>query len=283
MQEVVAEVPMEEASLVGLTAENITFPYYHQFNETTVQLQGPVGTVSALLAPLAEEGLADVALWPEASIIILTGNLQPMLATIQELEMNGVLFAGGYAILTNLPIVTITPHSVIVEPISGKTLQVVAANLKDPSPLKSFQDTPDYMSDWQAAVQEAHVPREKAMRTLLDSLEEIPTLFAASLFEPSGLDWTEFSQVPYRLPYDWPMSDFLAEQGYIDSYRASHFSEETDEGSTWSGSVHGIDLSERIDFLYIKDLIPVETRVVEYSEPGSVAKQSGVFGSFLIP
>ena len=282
-QEVVAEAPLEEASLMGLTAENITFPYYHQVNENIVQLQGPVGTISALLAPLAEDGVADIALWPEASIIILTGNLQPMLAAIQELEMNTVLFAGGYAILTNLPIVTITAQSVIVEPISGKTLQVVAANLKDPSPLKSFQDTPDYLSGWQAAVQEAHVPRELAIQALLDRLEAIPTLFAASLFEPSDLDWTEFSQVPYRVPYDWPMSDFLAQQGYIDSYRASHFSEETDEGSTWSGSLQGMDLSERIDFLYAKDLIPVETKVVEYSAPGSSPTQSGVFGSFLIP
>lgn len=283
VQEAVAESPPKEASLVELSAELITFPYYHQVNENTVQFQRPGAAVSALLVPLAEEGLADISLWPEASIIVLTGSLQPMLAAIQELEMNAVLFVGGYAILTNLPISTITAQSVIVEPTLGKSLQIVAANLNESSPVRSFEDNPDYLDNWQDAVRETHAPRKIAMTALLNSLEKIPTLFAASLFEPSGLDWTAFSQSPYRVPYDWPMSDFLAEQGYIDSFRATHFSEETDEGNTWSGSIHGMELSERIDFLYAKDLIPMETSLVEPSGPSSFPTQSGVFGSFLIP
>ena len=279
----VEEIPLEEASLVGLTAENITFPYYHQINENTIQLQGPVEAVSALLAPLADDGLADVALWPEASIVVMTGKLQPILAAMQELEMNGVLFAGGYAILTDLPIATITPQGLIVEPLPGKPLQVVAASLEESSVLKALQDDPGFLENWQVAVQESHLPREQAMGALLDSLEEMPTLLATSLFEPSGLDWTEFSQSPYRVPYDWPMSDFLAEQGLIDSYRATHFSEEAEEGNTWEGLVQGMELAERIDFLYAKDLIPTETWVVEYSDPGSLTKKSGVLGYFLIP
>lgn len=279
----VEELPLESAPLVGLTAENITFPYYHQINENTLQLQGPVEAVSVLLAPLADDWLADVTLWPEASIVIMTGKLQPILTAMQELEVNGVLFAGGYAILTDLPIATINTQGLIVEPFPGKLLQVVATKLDENSVLKSLQDDPGFLENWQVAVQENHLPREQAMRALLDSLEEMPTLLATSLFEPSGLDWTEFSQNPYRVPFDWPMSDFLAEQGLIDSYRATHFSEETEEGNTWEGLVQGMELAERIDFLYAKDLIPMETKVVEYSDPGSLTRQSGVLGYFLIP
>jgi hypothetical protein len=271
---VLEEIPLEKVSLVELTAENITFPYYYQINERTVQLQGPVEAVSALIAPLADDGLADVSLWPEASIVIVTG---------KQLGMNGVLFAGGYAILTNLPIATITPQGLIVEPLSGKLLQVVAANLEEHSVLKSLQDNPGLLENWQAVVQENQIPREQAMKTLLDSLEKMPTLLATSLFEPSGLDWTEFSQSPYRVPYSWPMSDFLAEQGLIDSFRATHFGEETDEGNTWEGLLQGMELAERIDFLYAKDLIPMETKLVEYSDPASTTRQSGVLGYFLIP
>ena len=283
VQEAPAPVPPTQAALVDLSAELITFPYYHQVNEHTLQSQSPIAVVSVLLVPLAEKELADVTLWPEASIIILTGNLQPMLAAIQNLDMNAVLFAGGCAILTNLPITTITNLSVIVEPIPEKPLQIVPVNLKESSPFQSFLDNPDYMDNWQESVRETHVPREKAMSALLAGLGKTPVLLAASLFEPSGLDWTASTKSPYRCSFDWPMSDFLMEQGFIDSYRATRFSEETDVGNTWSGTIHGMDLSERVDFLYVKDIIPVETSVVEPSEPASFPKQSGVFGYFLIP
>lgn len=288
MQEAPEPILPKQASLVDLSAELITFPYYHQVTEHPVQLQSPIAVVSVLLVPLTEKELADVTLWPEASIIVLTGGLQPMLAAIQNLDMNAVLFAGGYAILTNLPIGTITTQSVVLEPIPGKPLQVAAVNLKDPSPLLSLQENPDYVANWQEAVQETHLLREKSMSALLEGLEDTPTLLAASLFEPSGLDWTaSSSQSSYRTPFDWPMSEFLMEKGFVDSYRATHFSEETDGGNTWLGTIHGMDLSERVDFLYIKDIIPVETSVVEQvvepAEPGSFPKQSGVFGYFLIP
>jgi hypothetical protein len=283
-QEAAVESPDAGALLTGPTSEPITLPYFFQVKDTTVQLREPVVVFSALLLPLSgvnnEIATLELGIY---NIIILTGGLEPMLAAIHELDMNAVLFEGGYAILTDLPIVTITNQSLFLEPATGKTLQIVAANLADPSPLVSFQNDPEYRQSWQTAVQESHIFRKQAMSTLLDSLEEGPILLAASLFEPSGLDWTEFSQVPYRVPYNWPMSDFLAERGYIDSYRATHFSEETDEGTTWSATINGMELSERIDFLYAKDIIPMETKLVEVFEPGSIPKQSGVVGYFLIP
>lgn len=82
-------------------------------------------------------------------------------------------------------------------------------------------------------------------------------LFAFSSSEPDGEDWNIFTYYPYRRDYVFKNAEMIRNYGFDDVYRQTHFSAEADPGIT---RMNG-DVYERMDFLYAKDLVPVESSV----------------------
>jgi hypothetical protein len=273
------------------------FPYYHQSSKASQTLQGSITLFSVLFIPLPESHLLDEIVLSEIiegiryvapSILTLTGDIGTFLLLFDSLDMNGVILDEKTAVITSLPIIEMSSNWVILEPAPGKSLQLAVIDLKEKSPLAEFQRNPSYPDSMQSEVQKAHVYRQSVVQTVLEELKPIPTILSASLFEPSGLDWTTSSSFSYRIPFDWPMETFLIDNNFIDSFRVTHFNEETNPGNTWIGYIHGDLYEERLDYIYVKSVIPVESKILgvesllnpkDSNNPARLA----VFGTFILP
>ena len=278
-------------------SREITFPYHYIPHEATTITDSRIHQFSAVLIPLPiiGEEETDIAIKEiatgirdlNASVILITGNVETTAFLMRELEQNGVLFADGGAILTSLPITDISKQSVILEPAAGSFFQIAIANIQKPSPLDAFIENHADEAEWRSAVEAMHDERQDGLQSFLSQLDALPTLLGASLAEPSDLDWTSFTPISYRSPYAWPMSALIEENGFSDSYRSTHYSEETDLGTTWRMAAGDMVFAERTDYLYVRSLLPVETTVVDLGSISAAKSEKparfGVFGTYILP
>ncbi len=290
-------IPLEKP--IAEISENtiFDFPYYHQSSKISQHLQGSITKFSVLFIPLPESQLLDETILSEIiegiryidpSILTLTGNIDMFLLLFDSLDMNGVILDEETAVITSFPIIEMSSNGAILEPVSGKTLQIAVINLWDKSPLIEFQQNPAYPDSWQGEVQKSHGYRQTVLETMLAELKPIPTILTASLYEPSGLDWTMDSTFSYRIPFNWPMETFFIENNFIDSFRVTHFSEETNPGNTWIGYIHENLYEERLDYIYVKSVIPVESKILGIESllrPRSTENPArlAVFGTYILP
>ncbi len=105
--------------------------------------------------------------------------------------------------------------------------------------------------------------------------DENTVIFAFSSAEPSGLDWIPFTAYPYRSERSFSGSTWFENNSYVDVYRATHYSAETDPGITRENG----EIYERMDFIYVKNAIPLE------SETFSVAGMDNraIYAEVLLP
>ncbi|WP_107047705.1 endonuclease/exonuclease/phosphatase family protein [Streptomyces albus] len=85
--------------------------------------------------------------------------------------------------------------------------------------------------------------------------EEEPVLVIGDFNSPSHLDWTSEVCTP---PFNWPVTQFLEDAGFTDSYRAVHPEPTADPGLTWSPvtlwreGLQRVEPQDRIDFIFHK-------------------------------
>ncbi|MDD4615395.1 MAG: hypothetical protein PHI40_08350, partial [Caldisericia bacterium] len=133
--------------------------------------------------------------------------------------------------------------------------------------------------DWEAIVQ-AH------QQELPLSQQEGPTLLLASLGQPTSEDWFETAFThPYRIPLRWPYSDMFGGQGFLDSWRLTHYNAETAPGFTWEyTSTDNNKYAERIDYIYTQGLLPLATETVPMGPWEMMNEQrSAITGTFIVP
>ncbi len=111
---------------------------------------------------------------------------------------------------------------------------------------------------------------------------ERPTLLFASLGEPSAEDWFETAEGHlYRTKTIWPNSSALREAGFFDTWRLTHYSALSDPGVTWEYNyADELVVSERIDYLYVKEIVPLESQTYEIAPEGG---RFAIEASFIIP
>ncbi|NLA92548.1 MAG: hypothetical protein GX842_03785 [Spirochaetales bacterium] len=109
-----------------------------------------------------------------------------------------------------------------------------------------------------------------------------PTLLFASLGEPSSEDWFETAEGHlYRTKTSWPNSDALREAGFFDTWRLTHYSALSDPGVTWEYHYEDeLVISERIDYLYVQGVVPLESHTYEIAPKGG---RFAIEASFIIP
>lgn len=95
--------------------------------------------------------------------------------------------------------------------------------------------------------------------------EEIPVLICGDFNNGSHLDWTEATAHLHRdYVVQWPVSMFMVEAGYGDSFREVHPDPLKQPGLTWS-PMKKMGIQDRIDYIYYKGsaLRPVDARVID--------------------
>ncbi|MDY0287405.1 MAG: hypothetical protein RBR15_01110 [Sphaerochaeta sp.] len=213
-------------------------------------------------------------------LIFVTGHMENVLALVREMRSNAALFSTG-AIISSFPIKSLSTYGAAVQYQEDKTLRLVVANLPEYQVAGKFAQG----SGWQSEQKSVAPKRLTHLREMIGEGElTVPTLLGASLYEPSYRDWNTFSPVGYRqTDYLWPLSDFLENEGFYDTYRLTHFSEGTSLGNTLITPQWG----ERVDFLYSRKILPLASVMLtiggESAPDENGFSRFGVLGTFLVP
>ena len=86
----------------------------------------------------------------------------------------------------------------------------------------------------------------------------LPVIYVGDHNTPSSLDWgNDNINQNFGFEMDWPVSEFLLNNGFYDSYREIYSDVNIDIGLTWSPGYHkntfdSWDIHDRIDMIYFK-------------------------------
>ena len=87
----------------------------------------------------------------------------------------------------------------------------------------------------------------------LEKKLKIPVIIGGDFNSPSHLDWVESTKkFHYGKVVEWPVSKFMLEQGYTDSFREVHLDPSLTLEGTWGYLSQRDIISDRIDFVYYK-------------------------------
>ncbi len=268
--------------------DQITYPRLYKTEKPTALAQeGEM--LRALMLPLDDTPWKDSKIVTEVHqsisdlelpIVFVTGHMENVIALVKEMRSNAALFSTG-AIITSFPIQELSNYGAEIQYQEGKTLRLMVANLPEYQVVQQFARG----ETWQATqkkITENRLTRLKGM--IGEGSLTVATLLGASLYEPSYRDWNTFSPVAYRqIDYLWPLSDFLENEGFYDTYRLTHFSEATNSGNTLATP----EWSERVDFIYSRKILPLDSAMLtiggESAPDESGISRFGILGTFLVP
>ena len=254
----------------------------------------PVETFTAALVPLPCQAslgfldrIVDEAMKANLDILGFTGEASSIAHVASRFPSNSKLLDTTRLLVTDLEVLNTENPFVVVNLDSGKTLAIALIDIQDSNVFQNLL-TESTEEAWTSTILAAHETRKIRMEPLVQFAETHPLLVLASLGEPSGDDWFETAGGhPYRIPFAWPMADILDEQGFMDSWRLTHYDAESAPGTTWEFTTADSRFSERVDFLLVKGLLPSETHTVTIG-PWETKRlpheqRSAVTGTFIVP
>jgi endonuclease/exonuclease/phosphatase family metal-dependent hydrolase len=198
----------------------------------------------------------------------------------QETE-NEALWAN--AILSRFPIEGPTPNDLGVElDVDGRSVYAFNVHLDD-APYQPYQlldikyGKAPFIDTAEQAVASAEETRGAAIELLRDDLAQADDADAAFVFgdfnEPSGRDWTAEAVAAGNQPIevDWPSSQAIEDEGFVDAYREVHRDPVEKPAFTWTPTSKPTvkwDHHDRIDFVFARgdDLEVKESSIVGESD-----------------
>lgn len=258
----------------------LTYPYIYTPLRTNSTAADGINVIEVLFLPLGSDPLterdAERILLANADIspdfVILTGSLENQITGAMAAGWDAVTLRGGTIL-----------HRPLLKEASEETASFFITTTKDLeiAPLSfaaALPATGEEAGAWAKAAAADTAERDK-VQSVAESMEDKEKLIAISSAEPSGEDWIEFTPFRYRSDMSFPVSSYLGSEGWIDAYRATHFTAETDGGTTRrNGEVY-----ERLDFLYTMGMVPVSA--ISYPVRG-LTDRTGAFAvlaELLIP
>lgn len=239
----------------------LTYPHIYRPARSNTVLSSTFTKVNVILIPMTdreytEDELSRIAAAikdiPE-EFIFLTGSDRNLTELSKLLGRDSVLLEGGMIIFTPA-LKSANEKSAVFTLCEGKEISISVVDIYDAMAESSDLD----ISAWQTYLEGQSEEKIAITDEYIDSMSGTVRILALSSSEPSGKDWTIFTPYEYRDDYDWTISGYISSEGWADTYRDTHFSEETDGGITLeTGSI-----SERMDFLYTMNLMQVSSSTI---------------------
>jgi endonuclease/exonuclease/phosphatase family metal-dependent hydrolase len=120
------------------------------------------------------------------------------------------------------------------------------------------------------------------LQTLLNQRDNLPIVTAGDFNSGSHLDWTRANKDNnFGLAVEFPVSKFIQDAGFIDSYRKVYPNEITNRGLTWPINTND-GFQDRTDFIYYtgSKLEIVSTGVIDTFSYGFPSDHAAVITSF---
>ncbi len=232
----------------------LTYPHVYTPKRTNSTAPDGITVIKVLMLPLGYEPLtvedAERILGANSDItpdfVILTGSLENQVLGAKTAGWDAVTMEGG----------TVLHRPLLKEAReSSSSFFITATKDIEIAPLSfeaSMPSDENQAEAWAIALTDDESELAKVTATA-EAMSDREKILAISSSQPSGEDWIEFTPFRYRSDLDFPVSSYLEENDWLDTYRASHFTAETDGGTTRKlGNVY-----ERLDFLYTQGLVPV--------------------------
>ena len=259
---------------------SIVFPHIYTPLRTNSTDTDGINTVTVLMLPLgygettAEDYSRILAASSDLSpdFVILTGSLENQVNGAKAAAWDAVTLEGG-TILYRPLLKEAEKNSATFFITQTKDIEIAVLSFQPELPSTAAEATA-WASSLAAETEELGSVTETA-----EAMTDKEQLLALSSAAPSSEDWISFTPYKYRTNTSFPVSDYLQENGWLDAYRATHFSAETDGGITHrNGEVY-----ERLDFLYSKSMLPVSA--ISFPVRG-LTDRTGTFAvlaEFLVP
>ena len=193
----------------------------------------------------------------------VTGSTEQLVEFSKMMGKDTVLTEGGM-VLYNTKVKNIDTDSSSFLLNDEKSIETVILSTYEGLP-KSSNEIKDYL------------PYLEDKTPILEGIttQEDTVIFALSSYEPSSTDWIPFTAYPYRNEHEFKTSSWFEANSYIDAYRATHYSAETDPGITRENG----DIYERMDFIYVKNALPLTSTTFSVAGMDSRA----IYAEVLIP
>ena len=271
----------EESAKVNnypLNLFTLSYPfYYNPVKNNTYTLSEEETVIATLFIPLGEERLSDEALNSikeqldkhRFSIIALSGAIDNQVRLATLIGKDAVTTKGGTIIFSDG--VLSSMHDSYIE-LSLTENKKIALLSEDFHPIVPYVDTVDEALELVSKLEKAEL--EELINRISEPQEEIKILLLSSL-SPSSLDWSAWTEYPYRRDYQFLFSDTLSNLNWFDAFNLSRFNEETESGITRRFG----EYEERLDFVYFKGMIELSS----YTFPIENLANTPIVATFLIP
>ncbi len=232
----------------------IAFPYLYTVNDQQVLKDGNVITAKILLLDLGYGSLSEDDFRrmlasvsdTEPDYIVLNGSLENQAKGAMAAGMNAVTLEGG-TVLYSSRIEFADNNSAVFSVSDGKEIEIAPISYEDRMPSSTAG-----IAVWIDSIKADETDVTTAVMANADGMVSGNAVIALSSPSPSSSDWKDITPYGYRYPVSFQLSDSLEREGWADAYRDTHFSAGTDSGIT---SFNG-DIYERLDFMYIKGMMP---------------------------
>ncbi len=253
----------------------LEYPHVYTPAAEPVADEDGINTIQILLLPLGYDPMTEedalrilgASSDLEPDFVILTGSVENQVMGAEMAGWNAVTMEGG-TILYDLPLKVAGTGSSVFGVTDTKDVAIAPLSFDDSMPSSgaeaeawalSLSESTDELEAVRAEAEawalslRGNPDELEAVRAETEAMTGERRILALSSAEPSGADWIEFTPFRYRSTMSFPVSEYLLSEGWLDAYRATHYTAETDGGITR----HSGDLYERLDFIYSDGLLPV--------------------------
>ena len=257
-EEAAQEEAVETVRDVNMYPENlrdISYPHVYLPLHSSTLKSGDVITARVLLLPLGYDDLEDADINrivlsvgdTDADFIILTGSLANQVRGAVAAGLDAVTLRGGTILYSSRLDRVNNAESAVFTIADGKDLGIAPVSYRSQLPESSSG-----IAEWISEIRRGEEEAAAEIIGIADDITDSERIIALSSPTPATRDWMDFTPYPYRHSANFAIADRLEEEGWTDTYDATHFSAETDSGVT---RISG-DVYERMDFIYIKGMMP---------------------------
>ena len=260
----------------SLSSMNI--PHIYRPQDNPVEKDDSFTRLDVLFIPLGStnndvnqivSSISDI----NADFIFITGPIEDRVSISKLLAKDTVTLNGG-SIIFNTELLKANSDTASFKLSENKDIEIAMVALSDKAAVNSKDS-----ESWREYLSLENEKDKEKVLSVVEQITDSQAILALSSSQPSSLDWSIFTPYSYRTDASFDISDEL-NKTMSDTFRATHFSEETDGGIT----IITPYLSERLDFLYTKGIIEVSSTTLALSGLSNMdIERFAILATYIIP
>lgn len=250
--------------------------YYNPIKSTALMEDAALTNLKVAFLPLGEKSLSEdeckamIATLGDRgyTLIGLTGSYENQKEMAMLLGFDALTVEGGTICFSGVTLKHMDTKGALLQLTAEKDLEVLA---KDFKPYLPGEGDP---AEVLKSIEELEESKVEALVEDISGENERRILFLTSI-APASADWTDLTDYSYRSDESFIISDIMKALNWNDTFADTHYSVETESGVTRTNGA----IAERLDFLYVKGILPVSSYTVPLEKTDCIA----IVAEYLVP